>query len=59
MSQLESIVYHIAASHIDKDLLGEIIYCFLAREEYNEKLQLKIALAMSKGDLGISENNEL
>ena len=59
MSKMESIVYHIAASHIDQELLGEIICCFLAREEYDENLQLKIALAMSMGDLGISENNEL
>ncbi len=53
MPQLEAIVYHVAASHIDKDLLARIIHSFMKGDDYDEELKLDIADAMSKGELGI------
>lgn len=53
MRQLESIVYHVAASNIDKDLLQRIIQTFMEGKDYDEELKLDIANAMSQGELGI------
>lgn len=53
MRQLESIVYHVAASNIDKDLLQRIIQTFMEGKDYDEELKLDIASAMSQGELGI------
>jgi death-on-curing protein len=54
MRQMESIVYHVAASNIDKDLLLRIMTCFMNGEDYDEELKIDIANAMSKGELGIN-----
>lgn len=53
MRQLESIVYHVAASNIDKDLLSRIMTSFIDGIDYNEELKIDIANAMSNGELGI------
>lgn len=53
MRQLESIVYHVAASSIDKDLLQRIITSFMEGKDYDEELKIDIANAMSQGKLGI------
>ena len=50
MKQFETIVYHVAASHIDKELLGRMVSCFIENKDYDEKLKLDIARAMSKGE---------
>lgn len=53
MRQMEAIVYHVAASNIDHDLLLRIMTAFMEGKDYDEELKLDIANAMSKGDLGI------
>ncbi len=53
MRQLESIVYHVAASNIDKDLLSRIMKAFIDGIDYDEELKIDIANAMSNGELGI------
>ena len=53
MRQMEAIVYHVAASNIDHDLLLRIMTAFMEGKDYDEGLKLDIAKAMSKGDLGI------
>lgn len=54
MRQLEAIVYHVAASHIDQDLLLRIITAFMSGKDYDEELKIDIANAMSNGELGIN-----
>ena len=53
MRQMESIVYHVAASNIDQGLLLRIMSCFMNGEDYDEELKIDIANAMSKGELGV------
>lgn len=53
MRQFEAIVYHIAASHIDQDLLLRIITAFMNGVDYDEELKIEIAKAMNQGKLGI------
>ena len=53
MKQFESIIYHIAASHISSDLLLRMMYAFMAGEDYDEALKLDIARATSLGELGV------
>src|SRR5574344_1642396 len=55
MRQVEAIVYHVAASHIDKDLLARIMKCVVDGSDYDEALKIDIANAMSQGELGIYE----
>lgn len=57
MRQLEAIVYHVAASNIDQDLLLRIMECFMNGDDYSEGLKLDIANAMSKGELGIEDED--
>jgi death-on-curing protein len=57
MRQFEAIVYHIAASHIDQDLLLRITTAFMTGTDYDESLKIDIANAMNKGQLGIIEDN--
>lgn len=54
MRQLEAIVYHVAASHIDQDLLLRIMTAFMSGKDYDEELKIDIANAMSNGELGIN-----
>ena len=49
--RMEIISYHVAASHIDKDLLQEIITSILYEVDYSEELKLKIAFAISQNGL--------
>ncbi len=56
MQRLEAIIYHIAASHIDDDLLLRIMYSIVNCTDFDEALKIDIANAMSKGLLGINEN---
>ena len=53
MRTLESIIYHVAASNINQDLLLRIVNSFLTSKDYDEELKIDIANAMSKGELGI------
>lgn len=57
MPQVEAVVYHVAASHIDKDLLERILECVVDGTDYDEALKIDIANAMSQGELGINEED--
>lgn len=57
MRQVEAIVYHVAASHIDKELLGRIMQCVVDGSDYDEALKIDIANAMNQGELGINEED--
>ncbi len=57
MRQVEAIVYHVAASHIDKELLERIMQCVVDGSDYDEALKIDIANAMSQGELGINEED--
>ena len=47
--EMENISYHVAAGHIDKELLREIIVAVLNDEMDDEVLKLKILKAISRG----------
>lgn len=53
MRTLESIIYHVAASNIDQELLLRIIESFMSGKDYDEELKIDIANAMNRGELGI------
>lgn len=58
MRQLEAIIYHVAASNIDKDLLLRIISAFMSGKDYDEELKIDIAKAMNNGSLNIQEDDD-
>lgn len=58
MRQFEGIVYHIAASNIDRDLFQRMVNAFMEGVDYDEELKIDIANAMSKGQLGIEEERD-
>ena len=51
MAQVEAIVYHVAASNIDEELLGRIFQCIINETDYDERLKIDIANAMSNNSL--------
>jgi death-on-curing protein len=57
MRTLESIIYHVAASNINQELLLRIIDSFMSGKDYYEELKIDIANAMSKNELGIKEED--
>lgn len=46
MRQVEPIVYHVAASNIDKPLLQRIMQCIVDDTDYDEELKIDIANAV-------------
>lgn len=48
MKELEAIVYHVAASNIDRSLFHRIITCFLERRERDEHLKIDIMKAINR-----------
>ena len=51
MRTFEAIIYHVAASRIDKELLLRIVTSFMSGADYDEELQIDIFNAMSgKGE---------
>lgn len=56
MRAFEAIVYHVAASHINQELLQRIILSFLTSPDYDEELKIEIAKAMNNGTLGFTES---
>lgn len=50
LHEMENISYHVAAGHIDKELLHEIITAFIAEESDDESLKLKIYNAIVDKD---------
>jgi len=53
MQRMEAVVYHIAASHIDEELLLRIINCVVACSDFDERLKIDIINAMQKGETSI------
>jgi death-on-curing protein len=51
MQRMEAIVYHVAASNIDNELLLRITQCLVDCSDFDERLKLDIANAMSKGKI--------
>lgn len=56
MKQMEFVVYHVAASNIDKELLQRIMQCVVDGTDYDEELKINIANAMSNNSLDFQEN---
>jgi len=58
LHEMENISYHLAAEHIEKELLTEIIHSFLENEDdFSEELKLKLLLAIDDQKIGFNENN--
>ena len=57
MEEMEAIGYHVAAGHIDRDLLTRVIRCIVEDEDYNESLKIELWEAMSQ-NIGFSEDEE-
>ena len=55
MRKMESFVYHVAASNIDKNLLRRIVQCIMDGVDYDEELKIDIANAMSNNALDFQE----
>jgi len=54
MEQMEAIGYHVAAGHINRDLLTEVMRCIVNDEDYSESIKIELMEAMSQ-DIGFSE----
>lgn len=54
MEEIEAIGYHVAAGHIDRDLLTEVMRCIVNDEDYSEAVKLELMEAMSQ-DIGFTE----
>lgn len=59
MKRLEFVVYHIAAGNISDELLHKIMYHIVDCTDFSEELKIEIASAMSKGQLGIADDNQI
>ena len=55
MEEIEAIGYHVAAGHIDRDLLTEVMRCIVNDEDYSESVKLELMEAMSQ-DIGFSDD---
>ena len=55
MAQIEPIVYHVAASVIDKSLLQRIMTCIVDGTDYDEELKIDIANAIRNSSLYFEE----
>jgi death-on-curing protein len=51
MQRMEAIVYHIAASNIDDELLLRITKCLVDCSDFDDRLKIDIANAMTKGEI--------
>lgn len=54
MERMEAIGYHVAAGHIDRDLLTEVMKSIVDDEDYSESTKLDLIAAMSQ-DIGFTE----
>lgn len=57
MEEMEAIGYHVAAGHIDRDLLTAIMLCIVKDEDYSESIKLELMEAISQG-IGFSNDEE-
>ena len=53
MQRMEAIVYHIAASNIDNELLHRIMICVVDCQDFDERLKIDIIYAMQKSEISI------
>ena len=51
MTHMAAIIMHVAAGHIDEDLLARIIPPVIKGEDFSEELKIDIAHAMESGEL--------
>lgn len=51
MTHMAAIIMHVAAGHIDEELLGRIIPPVIMGEDFSEELKIDIAHAMAQGEL--------
>jgi len=57
MGEMEAIGYHVAAGHIDRDLLTRVMRCIVNDEDYSESIKLELIEAMSQG-IGFADDDE-
>ena len=57
MGEMEAIGYHVAAGHIDRDLLTKVMRCIVNDEDYSESIKLELIEAMSQG-IGFTDDDE-
>ena len=57
MGEMEAIGYHVAAGHIDRDLLTKVMHCIVNDEDYSESIKLELIEAMSQG-IGFADYDE-
>ena len=55
MQRMEAIIYHVAASNINQDLLLRIILCVVACKDFDESLKLELSEAMGAHQLFVEE----
>ena len=55
MQEMEAIGYHVAAGHVDRDLLTDVIRCIIKNEDYSESIKLELLHAMSM-EIGFSDD---
>ena len=58
MQCMEAIIYHVAAGHIDKDLLLRVINCYMANEDYPEDLKLELIHAIGDQSVEFEESDD-
>ena len=51
MTHMAAIIMHVAAGHIDEELLARIIPPVIKGEDFSEELKIDIAHAMENGEL--------
>ena len=54
---MEAIGYHVAAGHIDRELLTEVMRCIVNDEDYSESIKIELMEAMSQ-NIGFSNDEE-
>lgn len=57
MEEMEAIGYHVAAGHIDRDLLTEVMRCIVNDEDYSESIKIELMEAMSQ-NIGFSDDEK-
>lgn len=55
MQEMEAIGYHVAAGHIDRSLLTDVIRSIIKNEDYSESTKLELLHAMSM-EIGFSDD---
>ena len=57
--EMENISYHLAAGHIDKDLLYRLVTSFLDNEvDFSEDLKFDLLMAIGDNQIGFDEDNQ-